>query len=105
MKKVYVGNLPYSVTEATLTELFADCGSISKINIIENRETGKPKGFAFIEFAEQAGAEKAVSTKDGEQVEGRKIKVNFAQERTRTGTGAGAGAGAGAGGRRGGNSW
>lgn len=86
--KIYVGNLPYSMTESGLEELFSSSGKINNINVIQDRETGRSKGFAFVEFESSEGAEAAL-TLNGHQLEGRTIKVNIARERARTGGGGG----------------
>ena len=78
-KKLYVGNLPYSVTEAALRELFAPAGEIASIAIIMDRDTGRPRGFAFVEMADVAGAQKAISTVNGVTLGDRQLTVNEAR--------------------------
>jgi cold-inducible RNA-binding protein len=78
MKKLYVGNLPYSVTEEGLESLFAQFGPVEDIVLIKDRETGRAKGFGFVEFETQADAEKALEL-DGKDFEGRPLKVNIAK--------------------------
>ena len=101
--KLYVGNLPFSVDEAQLRELFSDYGEISELAMITDRETGRSKGFAFITFATQQAAEKALEL-DGKDLGGRKLRVNIAQERESKGGGGRGGRGGrgGGGGRSGG---
>ena len=101
--KLYVGNLPFSVDEAQLRELFSDYGEISELAMITDRETGRSKGFAFITFATQQAAEKALEL-DGKDLGGRKLRVNMAQERDSKGGGGRGGRGGrgGGGGRSGG---
>ena len=104
--KLYVGNFPFSVDEAQLRELFSDYGEISELAMITDRETGRSKGFAFITFATQQAAEKALEL-DGKDLGGRKLRVNIAQERESKGGGGrggrgGRGGGGGGGGRSGG---
>jgi RNA recognition motif-containing protein len=84
--KLYVGNFPFSVDEAQLRELFSAYGEISELAMITDRETGRSKGFAFITFATQQAAEKALEL-DGKDLGGRKLRVNIAQERDRKGGG------------------
>jgi cold-inducible RNA-binding protein len=89
--KLYVGNFPYSVDEAQLREMFSAYGDIQDIALIKDRETGRSKGFAFITFASQQAAEKALAL-NGKEVDGRALKVNMAQEKeSRGGRGGGGG--------------
>jgi RNA recognition motif-containing protein len=89
--KLYVGNFPYSVDETQLREMFSAYGDIQDIALIKDRETGRSKGFAFITFASQQAAEKALAL-NGKEVEGRALKVNMAQEKeSRGGRGGGGG--------------
>ncbi|TAN13067.1 MAG: RNA-binding protein [Burkholderiaceae bacterium] len=92
--KLYVGNFPYSVDEAQLRTLFEPYGEISELAMIMDRDTGRPKGFAFITFASQEAAEKALE-QNGRDLGGRPLRVNVAMEREPHG---------GAGGHRGGGS-
>ncbi len=78
--KLYVGNFPYSVTEDQLRGLFSEYGQITDLAMIMDRETGRPKGFAFITFASQQAAEKALE-QNGRDLGGRPLKVNMAMER------------------------
>ena len=86
MKKLYVGNLPYSVTEESLEALFSQCGPVESVVLIKDRETGRPKGFGFVEFVAQADAEKALEL-NGRDFEGRILKVNMAKPRESGGSG------------------
>jgi RNA recognition motif-containing protein len=79
-KKIYVGNLPFSSTEADLKDAFGRHGAVESINIITDRETGRPRGFAFIEM-EETNADDAIRALDGSDLGGRSIKVNAAQAR------------------------
>ncbi len=76
---IYVGNLPYSTTEDELRELFSQHGSVVSVNIIKDRETGNSKGFGFVEMAEQAEAEKAISELNDATLNQRNLKVNQAR--------------------------
>lgn len=93
--KLYVGNFPFSVDESQLREVFEQYGEIEDLAMIKDRDTGRPKGFAFITFASQAAAEKALE-QDGKDMGGRPLRVNVAQERpARGGRGGGGGGGRG----------
>jgi RNA recognition motif-containing protein len=80
-KKLYVGNLSFSNTEAELKELFARHGVVESVNVITDRETGRPRGFAFVEMSEGSAAQDAIRALDGTDFGGRTIKVNEAQDR------------------------
>lgn len=99
--KLYVGNFPYSVDEAQLRDLFSAYGQISDLAMIMDRDTGRPKGFAFITFAQQQSAEKALE-QNGRDLGGRPLKVNMAMERDSRGGGGGGGRGGRPGGGGGG---
>jgi RNA recognition motif-containing protein len=83
--KLYVGNLSFSNTEADLKELFGRHGSVESVNVIMDRETGRPRGFAFVEMSEGNAAQDAIHALDGTDFGGRTIKVNEAQDRPRRG--------------------
>ncbi len=80
-KKLYVGNLPFSATEEDLRELFETHGAIESVSVITDRETGRARGFAFVEFEEASSAEAAIQALDGRDMDGRSIRVNEAHER------------------------
>lgn len=94
--KLYVGNFPYSVDEEQLRSMFGSYGEITDVALIKDRETGRSKGFAFVTFATQQAAEKALEM-NGRDIGGRPLKVNMAMERDSRG-----GGGGGRGGRPGG---
>src|SRR5262249_8824631 len=99
--RLYVGNLSYQTNEASLREVFEQEGrKVSEIKIVTDRETGQPRGFAFVEMASPADAEAAIAALNGRELDGRTLKVNEAQERSRGG-GGGGGGGRGRGGRGG----
>ena len=77
-QKVYAGNLSYNTTETTLRALFAEYGEIESVNLITDRDTGRPKGFAFVEMATEQEAQAAISALNGKQVDDREIKVDKA---------------------------
>ena len=80
-KKLYVGNLSYATTDATLSELFGVIGEVLSVNLITDRMTGRSKGFAFVEMAEHAAALQAINQLNGQEVDGRSIKVAEARPR------------------------
>lgn len=79
--KLYVGNLPYSTTEAELESLFSQAGEVVEVSIITDRETGRARGFGFVEMADDAAAKAAIEQFDGTQLGGRTLKVNEAKPR------------------------
>ncbi len=80
-KKLYVGGLSYSTTEDTLQDLFAQVGQVSSISVITDRDTGRSKGFGFVEMSSDADATAAIARFDGQSLDGRTINVNEARER------------------------
>jgi cold-inducible RNA-binding protein len=103
--RLYVGNLPFDTDESQLRALFQEGGrQVSEVKIITDRDTGRPRGFAFVEMGSQADAEAAVSALNGREFGGRALTVNEAREqapRRSGGFGGGGGGGGGRGGRRG----
>ena len=107
LMKIYVGNLPFSADEAQVRDLFAQHGQVDKATLINDRETGRPRGFGFVEMP-SADAARAIAALNGYQMGGRALRVNEAQERTGGGGGGGGGSrggfgGGGGGGDRGGD--
>ncbi len=101
--KVYVGNLSFNTTQETLEGLFSNYGEVTEVAVITDRETGRPRGFAFVTM-EDNGARQAIEALNGTDLEGRNITVNEAKPReNRSGGGGGGGRGGYAGSRRG--SW
>ena len=103
--KLYVGNLPYSAKEESLKEHFSSAGSVASVKIIIDRETGRSKGFGFVEMESEDGAQSAVSQLDGQEFEGRSLRVSEAKpqpERESRGGGGGFGGGGSRGGFGGG---
>jgi len=78
-KRVYVGNLSYNTTEGSLRTLFAEYGEIESVTVITDRDTGRPKGFAFVEMVTDQAAQAAISALNGKSVDDREIKVNEAK--------------------------
>jgi RNA recognition motif-containing protein len=107
-KKLYVGNLPYSVRDSDLEDLFAAHGSVQSAQVIIERDTGRSKGFGFVEMSNDQEAQEAISTLNGREMEGRTLTVNEARPKEegggggRRGGGGGGGYGGGGGGGRGG---
>ena len=94
MKKLYVGNLPFSATESAVKEMFSKHGSVHSVALINDRETGRPRGFGFVELDDEA-VTPAISALNGFEMDGRALKVNEAQDRPRTGGGNSGGGGGG----------
>src|ERR1041384_5379225 len=82
--KLFVGNLSYSTGEAELRRAFEPLGALRSVAIITDRMTGRPRGFGFVEFERPDDAQRAITSLDGQQVDGRAISVNIARERERT---------------------
>ena len=82
MKKLYVGNLSYSVTKEDLEKIFSEYGKVSEAILIEDRSTGRSKGFGFVEMEDSASADQAIKALDGKDIQGRNIRVNPAQPKT-----------------------
>jgi RNA recognition motif-containing protein len=89
--RLYVGNMSYSTTEMDLRDLFGEAGTVADVKVMLDRETGRPRGFAFVEMSSNTEAQAAIAQFNGREVDGRALKVNEAEER-------------GAGSRRGGSS-
>jgi len=92
MKKIYVGNLSFNSTEDDVNQLFSQHGTVHSVALINDRETGRPRGFGFVEMDDSA-ATAAISAPDGQELDGRALKVNEAQDRPRRGGGGGGGRG------------
>jgi RNA recognition motif-containing protein len=93
MKNLYVGNLPHSTTETELRNLFAAHGAVEKVSIVTDRETGRARGFAFVEMTDSGEAEKAVAALNGSELGGRALKINEAKPKTDRPGGGGGGRG------------
>ena len=94
-KRLYVGNLAYSVTEADLRETFTEMGTVADVKVVLDRESGRPRGFAFVEMSTDDEAAKAMQTLNGREIKGRAISVSEARERGGGGGGGGRGHGRG----------
>ena len=104
-KKLYVGNLAFQTTSQDLQQLFAQAGTVESANVIEDRDTGRSKGFAFVEMSTEEESAAAIQQFNGKEVGGRALKVNEARPRENSGGGRGFGCGnrSGGFGRGGGN--
>ena len=92
---IYVGNLPYDIDEQTVIDAFAAHGSVPRINMITDRETGRPKGFGFVTMDDWKEAQAAIKALDGADIGGRAARVNQAEKRNGPGGGGGGGGGRG----------
>lgn len=103
MKNIYVGNLPFSTNEAELKQLFETHGGVARVNVVTDRDTGSPRGFAFVEMTNEQEGNAAIEALNGTQLGGRSLTVNEARPReARGGGGGGGGRSGGGGGRSGG---
>ena len=84
MAKIYVGNLPFTTTDAELRSLFSQHGTVESVSLPTDRETGRPRGFAFVEM-NQADAARAIQNLNGKDLGGRPLRVNEAQDKPRSG--------------------
>ena len=82
MKNLYVGNLPHSTTEPQLRSIFEVHGAVERVNIVMDKETGRSKGFAFVEMTEPGAADKACLALSGSDLEGRALRVNEAKPKS-----------------------
>ncbi len=107
MTKIYVGNLPFTANEGEVRQLFEQHGTVNSVALINDRETGRPRGFGFVEMP-NADAARAIQALNGKDMGGRPLRINEAQERERGGGGGGGGGGrrfGGGGGGGGGGRW
>ncbi len=98
MTNIFVGNLSYQTTETELEAAFAAYGAVERVSIVRDRETGQPRGFAFVEMTDNAAAQNAINGLNGKQMNGRALNVNEARAREPR-------SGGGGGGRSRGNRW
>ena len=99
-RKLYVGNLPYETNESDLQALFAQAGDVESVNVIRDRETGRARGFAFVEMATDEAAQQAVTQLNEREFGGRRLTVNEAKPQAPRSGGGGGGYGGGRGGQR-----
>jgi RNA recognition motif-containing protein len=91
--RLYVGNLSFQATSETLREAFAACGEVTDVHIVQDRDSGQSRGFAFVTMGSASEAAKAISSLDGTDLGGRSLRVNEAEERQNRGGGGGGGRG------------
>ena len=101
MKNVFVGNLSFGATEDAVRSMFEAYGAVDRVNLITDRDTGQPRGFAFVEMSNNAEADRAIAELNGRELDGRALNVNEARPKTERGSGGGGGyrSGGGNGGR------
>ena len=109
MKNIFVGNLDFAATESALRSLFERYGTVDRVNLVTDRETGRPRGFAFVEMSDSAQADQAIAGLNGTDLDGRTLNINEARPKTegggrggfsRGGAGGGGGRAGGGGGRQ-----
>jgi cold-inducible RNA-binding protein len=93
MKNIFVGNLDFGATEASVRSLFERYGSVDRVNVVTDRETGRSRGFAFVEMPNASEGDQAISGLNGSNFEGRALNVNEARPKTNGGGGGGGGRG------------
>ena len=103
MKNIFVGNLSFGTTEDSLRSAFEPYGSVDNVNIIRDRDTGQPRGFAFVEMSNDSEANTAINALNGKDLDGRSLNVNEARPKAERGSGGGFGNRGG--GQRRGNRW
>jgi len=89
VKNIFVGNLDFSATEASIRTLFEQYGSVDRVNLVTDRDTGRSRGFAFVEMTDASEAERAISQLNGTDVAGRALNVNEARPKPQMGGGGG----------------
>ena len=99
MKNIFVGNLDFSATDSSLRALFEPYGSVERVNVVTDRDTGRSRGFAFVEMTDAAQADAAIAALNGANLDGRALNINEAKPKT-TGGGGGFSRGGGGGGGR-----
>ncbi len=97
MKNIFVGNLDFAATEAQIRSLFEGYGAVERVNLVTDRDTGRPRGFAFVEMTDAAEADRAIAALNGKDLGGRSLNINEARPK---GEGGARGAGGGGGFRR-----
>jgi RNA recognition motif-containing protein len=100
MKNIFVGNLNFGATEAAVRSLFEAYGTVERVNIITDRDTGQPRGFGFVEMSTNSEADRAIAELNGRELDGRALNVNEARPKTERSFGGGGGGGRGRGEKR-----
>ena len=93
MKNIFVGNLNFGATEDAVRSMFEAYGTVEKVNLITDRDTGQPRGFGFVEMSVNADADRAIAELNGRELDGRALNVNEARPKTDRGGGSGGGGG------------
>jgi cold-inducible RNA-binding protein len=102
MKSLFVGNMNFQTTESDLRALFEPFGEITRVQVMTDRDTGRSRGFGFVEMADDEAAAQAIAALNGKELDGRALNINEARPRPERGSGGGGGYGGGGGGRGGG---
>jgi RNA recognition motif-containing protein len=84
---LYLGNLPFRVSEDEIRDLFSEFGEVTSVKLVSDRDTGRPKGFGFVEMSDQDGGQKAIAELDGKEYQGRALRVNEARPKEDNGGG------------------
>jgi cold-inducible RNA-binding protein len=100
MKNIFVGNLDFAATESSIRSLFEPYGTVDRVNLVTDRDTGRSRGFAFVEMSDAAEADRAIAALNGQSLDGRALNINEARPKTEGGGGRGFGGGGGGGGFR-----
>ncbi|HKE28784.1 MAG TPA: RNA-binding protein [Bryobacteraceae bacterium] len=97
MKNIFVGNLAFAATESSIRSLFEPYGNVERVNVVTDRDTGRSRGFAFVEMSDDAEAERAIAALNGTELDGRALNINEARPKPAGGGGGGRGFGGGGG--------
>lgn len=100
MKNIFVGNLDFAATESSVRSLFEPYGAVERVSVVTDRDTGRSRGFAFVEMTDPAEADRAITALNGSDLDGRALNINEARPKTQGGGGGGYRGGAGGGGSR-----
>ena len=100
MKNIYVGNLSFGATEDSVRALFEAYGAVDRVNVVTDRETGRARGFGFVEMTNDSEGDKAIAALNGRELDGRALNINEARPKSEGGGGGGYRAGGGGGGRQ-----
>ena len=105
MKNIFVGNLSFDATESAVRSMFEQYGTVDRVNIVTDRDTGRARGFGFVEMANDSEGDKAIAALNGRDLDGRQLNVNEARPKENRGGGGGGGGYRGGGGGGGRNRW
>jgi cold-inducible RNA-binding protein len=98
MKNIFVGNLDFASTESSIRSLFEPYGNVERVNVVTDRDTGRSRGFAFVEMSDAGEADRAINALNGSQLDGRSLNINEARPKPQGGGGFGGNRGGGSGG-------